>query len=115
MIDQLRAAARGVEIAWRSLEPGSPLIGQTLVEANLRARTGASVVALVRDHQLQANPKSSLVFAAGDLVGLIGDADQITAAERILVPPAHPSGASAMLKGLRSQPSCSVPSQVYAE
>lgn len=81
LLDQLVATVRGLEIAWRAVEEDSPLAGSTLAEANVRAQTGASVIALVRNHQVQANPKSSTVFQAGDLVGLIGEPDQINLAE----------------------------------
>ncbi len=83
-LDQMVRAARGIEIAWRLVNEQSPIVGQTLAEANIRARTGASVIALIRYQQLIANPKSSTVFQAGDLLGLIGDREQITAAEQLL-------------------------------
>ncbi|WP_298815507.1 cation:proton antiporter domain-containing protein [Chloroflexus sp.] len=83
-LDQMVRAARGIEIAWRLVGEQSSLIGQTLAEANIRARTGASVIALIRNQQLIANPKSSTVFQAGDLLGLIGDHDQIAAAEQLI-------------------------------
>ncbi len=86
LLDQLVATVRGLEIAWRAVEAGSPLAGSTLAEANVRAQTGASVIALVRNHQVQANPKSSTMFQAGDLVGLIGEPDQIGLAERFFAP-----------------------------
>jgi CPA2 family monovalent cation:H+ antiporter-2 len=47
-----------------------------LAEANVSTQIGASVIALVRNHQVQTNPKSSTVFQAGNLVGLIGEPDQ---------------------------------------
>ena len=83
-LDQMVRAARGIEIAWRLVSEQSPIVGQTLAEANIRARTGASVIALIRNQQLIANPKSSTVFQAGDLLGLIGDREQIEAAEQLL-------------------------------
>lgn len=83
-LDQMVRAARGIEIAWRLVREQSPIVGQTLAEANIRARTGASVIALIRNQQLIANPKSSTVFQAGDLLGLIGDREQIAAAEQLL-------------------------------
>jgi CPA2 family monovalent cation:H+ antiporter-2 len=52
-------------------------VGKTLAEANIRARAGASVVAMVRGRQLTANPKSMTVFEAGDRIGLIGENEQI--------------------------------------
>lgn len=86
LLDQLVSAVRGMEISWSTVAENSPLIGQSLAEGNLRARTGASVIALVRDHQLLANPKSTTVFAAGDTVGLIGDISQVALAEQIINP-----------------------------
>lgn len=62
------------------------MIGQSLAESNIRARTGASIIALVRDRQVMANPKSSAVFAEGDLVGLIGTDAQVVAVEALLQP-----------------------------
>ena len=86
LLDQLVATVRGLEIAWRAVETGSPLVGSTLAEANVRAQTGASIIAVVRNRQVQANPKSSTVFQAGDLVGLIGEPDQIGLAEALFAP-----------------------------
>ena len=60
VLDQLLMATRGVEIVWERLTDVSPLAGQTLAEANLRARSGASVVALLRDGQIIANPGPEL-------------------------------------------------------
>lgn len=77
-----------IEISWVEIPPGSALIGQSLIESDLRGRTGASVVALVRDHKLQANPKSSIVFAEADRIGVIGDAAQSAALEDLLKPAA---------------------------
>lgn len=73
-------AANNIEIHWLRLDTGSPLIGRSLAEANVRALTGASVVALIRDKQLYANPKSSTVFQVDDRVGFVGDPQQIAAA-----------------------------------
>jgi CPA2 family monovalent cation:H+ antiporter-2 len=78
-------AADRIEITWLALEADSPLIGQTLQEADLRTRSGASVVALYREDNLIANPKSSTRFEAGDRIGLIGDTEQIEAARNLLV------------------------------
>jgi CPA2 family monovalent cation:H+ antiporter-2 len=86
MLDQLLATVRGMDIAWQLVTPGSPLIGRTLAESNVRARTGASILALVRNHQVLANPKSSTVFAAGDLIGLIGTEAQVAATEALIHP-----------------------------
>jgi CPA2 family monovalent cation:H+ antiporter-2 len=84
LLHDLVDAAKGIEIRWFSILEDSPLIGQTLADANLRARTGASVVAILRESELMANPKSMTVFQAGDRIGLIGDLDEIQQVEGLL-------------------------------
>ncbi|HET9914813.1 MAG TPA: cation:proton antiporter [Anaerolineales bacterium] len=84
LLHDLLDAANSIEIKWFRLPENSPLIGQTLAEANLRSRTGASVVALLRDGHLMANPKSMTVFQADDRIGLIGEKDEVEALERLL-------------------------------
>jgi CPA2 family monovalent cation:H+ antiporter-2 len=86
-LDQLVATVRGMEIVWRSIPRDSPIIGCTLADVDLRAKVGASVIAVVREHHMTANPKSNTVFAEGDIVGLIGDSVQVAAAERLINPP----------------------------
>ena len=85
VLDQLLMSTRGVEIAWQPLTASSSLIGQTLAEANIRSRVGVSVVALVRDREVIANPKSHVVFAVGDLLGLIGDTQELEAAREMIM------------------------------
>jgi CPA2 family monovalent cation:H+ antiporter-2 len=87
MLDQLVSAVRGTEIAWRRIWADSPLIGQSLAEANLRAKVGASVVAVMRGERVVANPDSNIAFAEGDIIGLLGDAEQVAAAERFIGAP----------------------------
>ncbi|HEX2908621.1 MAG TPA: cation:proton antiporter [Phototrophicaceae bacterium] len=86
VLDELLTAIRGVEIAWLPIEAGSPLIGQSLAEANLRSQVGASVIALIREHQVTPNPKSDTRFQPGDLLGLIGDMHELAAAAQVFNP-----------------------------
>jgi monovalent cation:H+ antiporter-2, CPA2 family len=84
LLQELLDAANNIEIKWFRLPPESPLIGRTLADANLRSRTGASVVGILRNRQLMANPKSMTLFQADDRIGLIGDKEEIEAVERLL-------------------------------
>jgi CPA2 family monovalent cation:H+ antiporter-2 len=84
LLHDLLEAANGLEVNWFRLSVGNRLIGQTLAQANLRAKTGASVIALLREGHLFANPKSMTVFQVGDRIGLIGDKEEIEAAEKWL-------------------------------
>ncbi|MCL4302256.1 MAG: cation:proton antiporter [Anaerolineae bacterium] len=86
LLDQLLHTVRGMELAWVSLNGASPLVGKTLAEANIRVLTGASVIAILRDQQVIANPKSATALQAGDVVGLIGEAAQIGEVRQLLAP-----------------------------
>ncbi len=78
-LHDLLVAADSIEITWLELSEKSPVVGRTLQESNVRAHTGASVIALIRDGHLIANPKSSCVFKAGDRIGLIGEREHLEA------------------------------------
>jgi CPA2 family monovalent cation:H+ antiporter-2 len=99
VLEQLQHTVRGMAIIWHTIAADSPAAGLSLAEANLRARTGASVIALIREQHLLANPKSSTIFQPGDLIGMIGDSEHIAAAEQYLAAAAVPprSGADAAL------------------
>lgn len=86
VLNQLMTAVRGLEIAWMPVSAESDVVNRSLLEANVRARTGASVVALLRDNKVLPNPKSDTVFHVGDLVALIGAAQEISEAELLLDP-----------------------------
>lgn len=86
-LHNLIMAFEGIEISWATVGPRSPLAGLSLAEANIRSRTGASVVAFIRDRKLTANPKSMTVFQTGDRIGLIGEQDQIDAARDLVSGP----------------------------
>jgi CPA2 family monovalent cation:H+ antiporter-2 len=86
VLDQLIRHVRGIEIAWVPIAESSSAIGQTLAEANIRAATDASVIAILRDGQIIPNPKSATRFAPGDVIAVIGDTAQIASARNILAP-----------------------------
>ncbi len=83
-LDDLLTAFEGIEITWLKLHTESPLVGKTLAEANLRAYSGASVVALIRGGQLFPNPKSVTSFEEGDRLGIIGEIEQIEIARQMI-------------------------------
>ncbi|TDA67098.1 MAG: sodium:proton exchanger [Chloroflexi bacterium] len=89
-LHNLLTAFEGIEITWATLRPESPIAGKTLAEANIRSRTGASVVAFIRNGQLTANPKSMTVFEVNDRIGIIGEQDQIDAASELVEGPPEP-------------------------
>jgi CPA2 family monovalent cation:H+ antiporter-2 len=85
LLHDLINASQNLEVTWLTLDSENLLIGKTIVEANLRVRTGASVVTILRNKQIIANPKSSTRFEANDRIGFIGDKEQIEDVEKLLL------------------------------
>lgn len=70
------------------LEPGSSAIAGSLRELDLRRRTGATVIAVVRDAQPVPNPSPELRLEEGDTLVLVGSHKEIEQAFALLDPPA---------------------------
>ncbi|AKG24740.1 potassium channel family protein [Calothrix sp. 336/3] len=70
------------------LDPGvCPIVGQTLAQARLRAKTGALVLAIRRhDGTLIGGPNADTVFIAGDVLIAMGTAEQLSDLNKLLQP-----------------------------
>lgn len=66
------------------LDESSFAAGRTLAQLNLRGRTGASVIALVHSTQGVIVPEAHQILSAGDVLALVGTAESIVAATRLL-------------------------------
>jgi K+/H+ antiporter YhaU regulatory subunit KhtT len=55
----------------------SPLAGKTLKELDIRHQTGATVMAIDRNGNLEINPDPELRVEVGDILTLIGTTDQL--------------------------------------
>lgn len=73
-LSHMRAAEQQFDLQWIEIEANSPLIGKNIAELEIRKRTGASVVGIIRNGQLTPNPSPQFVFAANDFAALIGSA-----------------------------------------
>lgn len=62
----------------------SPAIGGTVVTLNIRAKTGASVVSVIRDGRMYRNIGPEWEFRIGDTLGVLGDGAQIAALKDLL-------------------------------
>ena len=62
----------------------SPAVGGTVVTLDIRARTGASVVSVVRGEHIYRNVSPALVFAAGDELVAIGEREQLEALRKLV-------------------------------
>jgi CPA2 family monovalent cation:H+ antiporter-2 len=76
LLAQLGRVSREIETEWVRLPEVTPMHGRTIGELEIRTKTGASIVAIVRDEQMIANPGPDERFKAGDLVGVMGTPDQ---------------------------------------
>jgi CPA2 family monovalent cation:H+ antiporter-2 len=76
LLAQLGRASRQIETEWVRLTENSTLGGRTIGELGVRTKTGASVVAIVRDDLVVASPGPDDRFEAGDLVGVLGTPEQ---------------------------------------
>jgi len=83
-LHNLLQALKGIEIIWLEIGDSSSIVGKSLAEANIRSQTGASVVALIRNKQLIANPKSLTIFETGDRIGVIGEEEQIKIVQSLI-------------------------------
>ena len=66
------------------LDADSPAIGETVVTLNIRAKTGASVVSVIRGAQVFRNIGPDWEFKIGDVVIAIGEQEQIAALKDLL-------------------------------
>ena len=76
LLSRLGQASREIETQWVRLPKVSPLTGRTIGELEVRTKTGASIVAIVRDGQGLTNPGPDSRFESGDMVGVLGTPDQ---------------------------------------
>ncbi|WP_207956111.1 NAD-binding protein [Rubrobacter marinus] len=86
----LRRASEMIETDWIEVPEGCPLADRRIGELDIRARTGASVVAVVRDEDVSANPGPGFALAPGDLLAVLGTPEQRAAFSDLLVAPTQP-------------------------
>jgi CPA2 family monovalent cation:H+ antiporter-2 len=74
----------GLEVESLPVHERAWIAGRTLAEAQLRGRTGASLVAVSRGEATAVHPSPEDVLEVGDVVCLVGSAAQIAAARQLL-------------------------------
>jgi TrkA domain protein len=74
----------GIHTRQLPIGPGSPFDGRTLGDTALRARTGVSVVAVMRAGQVHPSPTPDFTLTAGDLLFTVGTAEGLDSAIKIL-------------------------------
>jgi len=90
-IAQLQRATHLLELNWFQLPEKSPLIGHTIQELKIRTRTGASVVGVIHKEKVLANPDINYRFRQGDLVGVMGNSEQLESFRKLAQPGSFPT------------------------
>lgn len=89
--NDLATAVEGLEGDWFTLESNSPLVGLTLAQADIRRLTGATVMQIQRDREINRFPNAQTVLNAGDRLLVVGTEEEDRAFQELLKGSAQPS------------------------
>jgi K+/H+ antiporter YhaU regulatory subunit KhtT len=67
------------------VQEGSPLEGRSLAEADLRGKTGATVLAVQRNSDVHPNPTPATRLSPGDIVLVLGTSEQLAKAGPLFI------------------------------
>jgi CPA2 family monovalent cation:H+ antiporter-2 len=76
LAEKIRAFHGLIELRWTQIQPDSPLAGRSIAESNVRAITGMSIVGVIHNGRVDANPRPDTILHVGDLVAAIGSVEQ---------------------------------------
>jgi monovalent cation:H+ antiporter-2, CPA2 family len=83
-LDELPSAITKTPVATHRMHEGEWAVGKTLAEVNLRAETGALVLAVQKSGRHITSPPADLMLAEGDVLYLVGDESDILLARNRL-------------------------------
>ena len=81
---ELTREVPGIDTGQVKIRPGSPFVGRPLGDTGARTRTGASIVAIVRNQEVLPSPGPAEVLRAHDVLVVIGTEEGITGVEQIV-------------------------------
>jgi TrkA domain protein len=84
IVEELEMALGELHIEWIPVPDDSPAIGLTLAEARLRARTGVTVIAILREPEPVSGAQPEDVIQRGDTLVGVGRAGQFSEFRRLL-------------------------------
>src|ERR1700675_1654309 len=76
IVEDLEMALGELLIEWMPVPDDSPLVGQTLAECGFRAKTGITVIAILREPEPVAGAQPSDVIQEGDTLVTVGKLGQ---------------------------------------
>jgi len=83
--DLVPPALTGMDAVCIPIPAGSPYAGRRLGDTNARSRTGASIVAVLRDGRTIASLTADFTLQHGDDVVVVGDASGIAGVRELLI------------------------------
>jgi TrkA domain protein len=84
IVEELEMALGELAIEWIPVPDGSPAIGNTLAECGFRARTGITIIAILREPEPVTGAQPTDVIQEGDTLVTVGKLGQYTAFRRLL-------------------------------
>jgi TrkA domain protein len=84
IVEELEMALGELTIEWVPVPDDSSLIGKTLAECGFRAKTGITVIAILRDPEPVAGAQPSDVVKNGDTLVTVGKLGQYQAFHKLL-------------------------------
>jgi TrkA domain protein len=84
IIEDLELALGELQIEWIAVPDDSPTIGRTLTDCAFRARTGITVIAILREPEPITGARPDDVIQTGDTLVTVGKAGQYPAFRRLL-------------------------------
>lgn len=81
---ELTREVPGIDTSQVQIRPGSPFVDHPLGETRARTRTGASIVAIVRNEEVLASPGPAEMLHAQDVLIVIGTEGGIAGVEQIV-------------------------------
>ncbi|HET9609374.1 MAG TPA: cation:proton antiporter regulatory subunit [Acidimicrobiales bacterium] len=86
-LGHLQQRVEGLAIDWVPIPVTSPFAGRTIGDAEVRTRTGVSIVAVIRGDDAFPAPGPDFVLEADDTVVVVGTPEGIAAATALLSRP----------------------------
>jgi TrkA domain protein len=84
IVEELEMAFGELAIEWVPVPDGSPAIGKTLADCGFRARTGITIIAILREPEPVAGAQPGDVIEKGDTLVTVGKLGQYPAFRRLL-------------------------------
>jgi TrkA domain protein len=84
IVEDLEVALGELTIEWVSVPDSSPSIGKTLAECGFRAKTGVTVIAILRDPEPVSGAQPNDDVRRGDTLVTVGKGGQYAAFRRLL-------------------------------